>query len=79
MAANMIKLYPNPVLDKLIIETVGSTRNSTIDIINSNGQVVYSDKLSETTFINTKSFSNGIYIVKLNIDNKIVFKKFIKK
>jgi murein DD-endopeptidase MepM/ murein hydrolase activator NlpD len=76
---NQIKLYPNPVSDKLIIETVGSTRNSTIDIINSIGQVIYSDKLSETTFINTKSFSNGIYIVKLNIDNKIVFKKIIKK
>lgn len=76
---NQIELYPNPVSDKLIIETVGRTRNSTIDIINSIGQVIYSNKLSETTIINTISFSNGIYIVKLNIDNKIIFKKIIKK
>ena len=76
---NQIKLYPNPVSDKLIIETVGSTRNSTIDIINSIGQVIYSDKLSETTFVNTESFTKGIYIVKLFMNDKIEFKKIIKE
>lgn len=63
-----VSVYPNPVIDKLTIET-SSTEE--IQIFNMNGALVLSTKNHD---VDVSSFTPGIYILKINNETK----KFIK-
>lgn len=69
-----LQIYPNPVKNILIIETNDKTGNG--EILSISGQ-----KLKEFSGkeINVSEFPKGIYILKLNIKNEIVTRKFIKE
>ena len=73
-----VKIYPNPVDNKLIIEFAGNTQNSDFEVINSLGHVVSSGVLFGKTSITTASFAPGIYLVKLTLGNTVELKKVIK-
>jgi hypothetical protein len=74
-----IKLYPNPVTDELTIENVGNRENSGFEIINSVGQVVFKGDLHEKTIVQTTNFLSGVYMLKLEVGEFFVLRKFIKK
>jgi len=55
-----IKLYPNPVADRLFLP--GSLLNQKITIANSNGRIIFSGIYTEP--LDTTAFSAGVYFVK---------------
>ena len=74
----VIKIYPNPVSDKLIIEIEVNKNNQSVEILNSMGQVVFEGKLSEKTIVQTSNFSPGIYFMKIENCGSFEFKKILK-
>ncbi|WP_417939039.1 M4 family metallopeptidase [Flavobacterium sp. RS13.1] len=70
-------LYPNPVDNELHIALSGQ-KGSEFTITNALGQLVSSGQFSEGS-IDVSKLSAGIYFIELNIGQKRVIKKFIKK
>ncbi|MGZ2368466.1 InlB B-repeat-containing protein [Ancylomarina sp. YFZ004] len=75
-----IRVYPNPVIDQLILEktqnvksiSVRSINGRTIDIINPNG--------SDKVYYNTSNLSSGMYLFCIEYaDGKRIVRKVIKK
>ncbi|MBY0487736.1 MAG: T9SS type A sorting domain-containing protein [Flavobacteriaceae bacterium] len=75
---SQVKMYPNPVSDKLSIELKESIE--AISVYNVLGQEVYSSfpGTNEAT-IDVASFKSGIYIVKITSNGLVKSKRFIKK
>ena len=74
-----INVYPNPTKDNLTIET-NSNKEKRIEIINLIGQTVYTNIINKKkATINTSTFANGVYILKLSSDKETVVKKFVKE
>ena len=73
-----ISLYPNPAYDNLTID--GLVENSSIRIMNTVGQLVYNNKIDRTKeVINISSFKNGVYIIQIDMNGKIITTKFVKQ
>ncbi len=75
--SNNIRIYPNPVKDKLSIEVDEEEYfrdiNRKILIYNSIGEVVFSSKILQIQLIDVSDLSQGIYIVVVGgVINKIV-------
>ncbi len=76
---NTVKVFPNPVTDKLYIQ--GETDISKIEISDITGSIILT-KFPDTrsASINMTSYLNGIYFVKIFQENSknIVVKKIVK-
>ena len=77
-----ITYYPNPVSEKLIIQF--DNKKSTdviIEIISTNGQVLYNNKLSniENTIerIDVNPYANGVYYLRFRINQDFYIRKLI--
>lgn len=71
-------IYPNPVLDQLILESDDPIRS--IQIYNSLGKNVYYDaSYCQSCRVNCESLSPGIYVVKIIFAEKAYTKMFIKE
>ena len=77
-----ITYYPNPVSEKLIIQF--DNKKSTdviIEIISTNGQVLYNNKLSniENTIerIDVNPYANGVYYLRFRINDDFYIRKLI--
>jgi hypothetical protein len=77
--ANGIIVHPNPVSDQLTLELPNNDIVFKFDIVNTNGQVVYSGSLQNKTVVDTSSFATGLYIIKLENNKTFEFKKIIKR
>jgi len=78
MLTNGVKLYPNPATDEVNIMT--TVPFETIEVINAIGQSVYKTTLTQNAItLDVTQYSAGIYYVKLQGDNGMVTKKFVKK
>lgn len=82
-----ISAYPNPVKDFVSIQLQMMNRENeeiTLDIFNSNGQLVLTQKLpneplnKEQVIIDTQEFPQGVYFINVNIAGKDRSIKFIK-
>ncbi|HXS38143.1 MAG TPA: T9SS type A sorting domain-containing protein [Flavipsychrobacter sp.] len=72
-----IDIYPNPVIDKLIIKTL--TKDNTLTITNIIGRIMLQRQLTETqTTIDITTFPSGVYNVCMRNNNGIAFKKLVK-
>ena len=76
--SGVIKVYPNPVSDELIIENNGTKNSLSYNIRNSIGQIVFKGNLSERTVVQTTNFSPGIYLMKIENRKSFEFKKIVK-
>ncbi len=76
--ANVIKLYPNPVID---VVTISSTEIMTnLEVINMLGQIVFSKSINENeTTIDMSRYSSGSYIVRVSVEEKTKTFKVIKE
>ena len=76
--ANVIKLYPNPVID---VVTISSTEIMTnVQVINMLGQIVFSKSINENeTTIDMSRYSSGSYIVRVSVEEKTKTFKVIKE
>jgi len=75
----VFKVYPNPVLNELIIEIEGNNETVNFDILNAIGQVVFKGNLVDKTTVQTSDFSHGVYLIKLENGKTFEFKKIIKE
>jgi PKD repeat protein len=83
---NNVAIYPNPFSNELNISFESLANQKTIITINNVlGQQVFSDKMTTKTGVNLFNLNtanslegNGIYIVKLNIDNQTYIFKIMK-
>ena len=69
---SVVEIYPNPVTETLHIN-LGNLNPSltTIEVVNSIGQLVYSTKADSTLVnLNLSVLSNGVYVVKVLLNNK---------
>jgi len=80
-----INVYPNPTTSNTIVQ-MALTQNQEIEFIlyNIMGEVVYDKKVSEQAGtinqeIDMASLSNGVYLLKVNEDNKYLTQKIIKQ
>ncbi len=78
-----IMVYPNPVVENLtIVNPDAGNGNSIVSILNLQGQLVFQKEFSGTIMeMNLKSYSPGLYIIKINNNygnssfSKIIIKK----
>jgi hypothetical protein len=75
----IIKVYPNPVSNELIIEIEGNNEKLYFEILNAIGQVVFKGNLVEKTVVQTNNFAPGFYFVKIGNGKTFDFKKIIKE
>ncbi len=78
---NSIHIYPNPVHNYLTVDLSGAaSKNATLNIYNSMGQIVYSEKISMPSKLNINSgnFRSGIYTLNVVTENAVMTTKFIK-
>ena len=75
----VIKVYPNPVSNELIIEIEGNSDKLDFEILNAIGQVVFKGNFIEKTTVHTTNFAPGVYLIKLENGKTFEFKKIIKE
>ncbi len=78
---NNIRLFPNPVYDKLTVKLSHKTTNGTFTIFNVRGENVISGKLSgeNELRLNINTLQKGVYIIKIFDGKNNYVAKFIKK
>ena len=79
LIAEDIKIYPNPIIDNLIIESINN-KLILIRIYSLNGEEVFYDDLhSLNNKLDISSLSSGLYILKINMNNISKKIRIIKK
>ncbi|PBQ30975.1 hypothetical protein CNR22_04050 [Sphingobacteriaceae bacterium] len=71
-----IAVYPNPNNGRFTIETVG---NSTIEVMNAVGQVVYTGTSNGKIVVSMEHLTNGIYFVKVTTNTSQQVARIIKE
>jgi hypothetical protein len=72
-----IIIFPNPTNDELFVGNLGSKDIVRLELLDKEGKLCFFSKNSET--IDLKSFSDGVYIVKVILsDQSMVVRKIIK-
>ena len=80
VAENDFVIYPNPVNDRLYIETQTLTQTLTIEIYDVYGRRQELSAISgQQSAINVANLNSGIYFVKVVTENGEVVKRFVKK
>lgn len=74
---NKFNIYPNPVNDRLMIETSEDVKE--VNIYNILGVAVYSTNNFVQNEINVSDLSEGIYFINIKTDRGEIVKRFIKK
>jgi PKD repeat protein len=75
---NVIKLYPNPVVDFVTISSTEMMTN--LEVVNILGQIVFSKSVNENeTTIDMSRYSSGSYIIRVLVNDKVKIFKVIKK
>ena len=74
-----IRIVPNPSQDFIILQTNSSNKNSNIEILNTLGQIVLKDTISNDERYNISKLTKGIYFIKISDGDRIVFEKLIKQ
>lgn len=73
-----IEVYPNPAKEILNIKTLNNEKITGIQLINSNGQAVKSQKSSHSaTTLNVRGLQPGFYLVQIQTESGITTKKII--
>jgi hypothetical protein len=75
--ASEIAIYPNPATS--LVNITSSQEMIRISVINYVGQIVYQSDLNNETNLklNTSSFENGVYVIRMDTENGVVTKRVI--
>lgn len=78
--SELIQIRPNPVLDKLTIQTSETDKNSYVTLSNINGQELIKQPINDNLIqFDLSKLTSTVYIIKLVTGNTIEVKKIIKK
>lgn len=73
------EIYPNPTNSSLTID-FQETENTSIEILNNLGQVIYTkSNIEKSNMIDLSDFANGIYFAKVNVNGEIYNRKIVKE
>ncbi|MEI7726255.1 MAG: T9SS type A sorting domain-containing protein [Bacteroidota bacterium] len=77
-----VRVYPNPVSNELTLSINGKEQQLTLTLSNANGQVVYSEKLTNITpdykkKLDMTKFAKGVYFLKLSHNDRVYSEKVI--
>jgi len=61
----MVNIYPNPAIDRIYIEGIGS-KPAMLSIVDLNGKLTLTTQVANKDGININDLKSGIYSVKLN-------------
>ena len=75
--AAAFNIYPNPVADRLFIETEANVEEVTIYTLT--GVMIYSEVDFNNNSINVSELNGGVYIMKVRTENGEAVRRFIKK
>lgn len=80
LSADQFNIYPNPASDIIYIENNSSTNQIKISILDVQGKEVFNNSYNsgEIITVNMANLNKGIYLVKLENGNSLIFKKVIK-
>jgi len=77
---NNIMVYPNPASNYFIVKLNFDVENSEINVFDINGRIVHKQSIgSGETQISIDNLQDGIYLLNIIIDNKVFYKKIVKK
>lgn len=79
LGPSKLKIYPNPVKDKLLIVTLESPSETSVEIFNAFGHVVFSKAQPINYELNIESLPAGIYYLRFETGTTTTFRKFIKE
>ncbi len=75
-----ISIFPNPVLTEIVIQNSGLETIKSIKIFDLSGKLVYiTTDVNGNINIDLSNFTAGTYFVEMNIEDRIITKKIIKK
>ncbi len=60
-----VSVYPNPATDKINVN-VKNTYDNDVMVYDINGKLIYQNKITASTIINTEKWSRGVYFVKVS-------------
>ena len=72
---NTVKVYPNPVNDRLFISTTAQIKS--LMIYNINGQMVKQSKVASNA-VDVSQLPTGLYMIQIQTENNTITQKFIK-
>ncbi len=79
-SAQNIKVYPNPANDAITIENSTFAKDQTISVYDIQGQLlIQQSMLMAKTRIDVTTFSKGVYFLKVENENSVLVKKFVKE
>lgn len=70
-----VRIFPNPVEDRLYIRSNGVVK--TVIIRDINGKIVL--QKDAASFVDCSSLAQGVYIIEIETNNTVVLEKFVKK
>ena len=73
-----LRLFPNPSSEFVSIQYGGNVEAEEIQVLNSQGQIIYSSKINFAT-INTSMFKNGVYFITLITPKSKIVQKYVKE
>ena len=81
--SNILTAYPNPANNELTLnlENINNFNNANLTIIDVQGRIVITKEISkngQTYKVNISKLPKGIYTLKLNYNDKVITKKFVK-
>jgi hypothetical protein len=74
---NSISIYPNPVKNELRIEN-GELKINNVELFDLTGKIIFNFQFSTINSINVSALPQGIYLVKITTDKRIITKKIVK-
>ena len=77
-ALNGISLYPNPT-SAIVNFSLKNIEGTPVRIIDVNGRTILKTTISSDNNINIEMLTNGVYFIQLQIENKDLSYKFVKK
>jgi hypothetical protein len=75
---NGLQAYPNPTVDRLNFSVAGLDQTA-VQIFDINGRLALTTKIDNANGINVAGLTSGVYFANLQVENKDVSYKFIKK
>jgi hypothetical protein len=78
--SSLVSIFPNPTNNILNIK-MNASNSATAKLININGQVVYTENVSNKTnaTIDMNAFAKGVYTLQIVSDNGVATQKVIKQ
>lgn len=71
-----VKIYPNPAKEVINITLPELSKNNSFGLYNSLGQLILSERiLSENVKVNTSGLEDGIYLLRIHLDDQTIIKR----